>query len=97
MSALPGDNTEDLRLYLLVLRCQAGDEQAFARLFAWFGPRTLVLLRGMVNDEAEDVQQEVWLSVYRQLSTLSNPRAFRTWLFRTTRHRAIDCLRRQRR
>src|SRR5262249_35778802 len=31
------------------------------------------------------------------IRTLGNPRAFRTWLFRTTRHRAIDFLRARRR
>ena len=43
------------------------------------------------------MQQEVWLTVFRSLRTLGNPRAFRTWLFRTTRHRAIDFLRARRR
>ena len=83
----------DARLYLLVLRCQAGDESAFAALLRSFGERTLAHLRTLVGDDAEDVQQEVWLTVYRRLPALSNPRAFRTWLFRTTRHRAIDYLR----
>jgi RNA polymerase sigma-70 factor (ECF subfamily) len=62
-----------------------------------FGGRTLAHLRGLVGDDADDVQQEVWLTVYRQLSGLGNPRAFRTWLFQTTRHRAIDFLRARRR
>jgi RNA polymerase sigma-70 factor (ECF subfamily) len=88
---------ETVRLHLLVLRCQAGDEQAFARLFDWFGQRTLAHLRSLIGDDAEDVQQEVWLTVYRSLSALGNPAAFRTWLFRTTRHRAIDFLRRRKR
>ena len=83
----------DLRLRLLVLRSQTGDERAFAQLMTEFQSRTLRYLRGMVGDAAEDVQQEVWLSVYRRISTLANPGAFRTWLFRTTRHRALDFLR----
>ena len=89
--------SDDLRQHLLVLRCQAGDETAFARLYEWFGQRTLRYLVGLVDDDADDVQQEVWLAVYRGLRHLSNPRAFRTWLFQTTRHRAIDFLRRRRR
>jgi RNA polymerase sigma-70 factor (ECF subfamily) len=87
----------DLRVHLLVLRCQTGDERAFAQLLETFGPRTLAHLRGLLGDDADDVQQEVWLTVYRSLRTLANPRAFRTWLFRTTRHRAIDFLRARRR
>jgi RNA polymerase sigma-70 factor (ECF subfamily) len=92
----PGDlASERLRLQLLVLRCQAGDEQAFTTLFNRFSPRTLAYLRGLVGDDAEDVQQEVWLAVYRNLQALANPGAFRTWLFQTTRHRALDLLRKR--
>ena len=86
-----------LRLHLVVLRCQAGDERAFAQLFEWFNGRTVRYLRNLVGEAAEDVQQEVWLAVYRGISSLTNPGAFRTWLFQTTRHRAIDYLRRQKR
>jgi RNA polymerase sigma-70 factor (ECF subfamily) len=62
-----------------------------------FEARTLGYLHGLVGDDAEDVQQEVWLSVYRHLGLLADPGAFRTWLFRTTRHRAIDFLRKRKR
>ena len=86
-----------LRLHLVVLRCQTGDERAFAQLFEWFNGRTERYLRNLVGDAADDVQQEVWLAVYRGLSSLTNPRAFRTWLFQTTRHRAIDYLRKHKR
>lgn len=84
-------------LGLLVLRCQAGDEAAFAQLFRAFGPRTLAYLRGLLPEEAEDVQHEVWGTVYRQLAGLADPRVFRTWLYRVTRHKAIDQLRKLRR
>jgi RNA polymerase sigma-70 factor, ECF subfamily len=88
---------EELRLHLQVLRCQAGDERAFAALFDRFAGRTLRYLRGLVGDAAEDVQQEVWLGVFRGIGALADPRAFRTWLYRATRHRAVDFLRRARR
>lgn len=87
----------DLALRFLVLRCQAGDDAAFKKLMGAFEARTLGYLRGVVGDDAEDVQQEVWLAVYRHLAGLADPGAFRTWLFRTTRHRAIDFLRRRKR
>lgn len=90
-------NAEALRIHLLVLRCQTGDERAFAELFGRFGSRTLRYLNGLVGDDAEDVQQEVWLTVYRGIRGLSNPGAFRTWLFQSTRHRAIDFLRKRKR
>jgi RNA polymerase sigma-70 factor (ECF subfamily) len=86
-----------LRLKLLVLRCQAGDEAAFAALYREFAPRTLAYARGIVGDDAEDVQQETWLAVYRGLKTLHDPGAFVVWVLRTTRHRAFNHLRRYRR
>ena len=90
-------DTERIRFHLLVVRCQTGDEEAFARLLDRFGPRTLRYLRRLVDDDAEDVHQEVWFRVYRDIGRLAIPAAFVTWLLRTTRHAAIDHLRRRRR
>jgi len=79
---------EALRQYLLVLRCQAGDEQAFAALYNEFNPRTLRYLRGLLDTQgAQDVHQEVWLTVFQKIATLANPRGFRTWLYQVTRQR----------
>lgn len=86
-----------LRLKLLVLRCQTGNEEAFGTLYREFAPRTLAYARGIVGEDAEDVQQETWLAVYRGLKTLHDPGAFVVWLLRTTRHRAFNHLRRYRR
>ena len=91
------DRPSTLRTALLVIRCQAGDDAAFSRLMGQLGPPTLAYLRGLLGDGAEDVHQEVWATVYRRIRELENPRAFVTWLFRTTRHRAIDRLRTLRR
>jgi RNA polymerase sigma-70 factor (ECF subfamily) len=81
----------------LVLRCQTGDEAAFRRLYELFGDRSLRYLHGLLGADAEDVHQDVWLTVYRRIGGLANPAGFRTWLFATTRNRALDHLRRLRR
>ncbi len=70
---------------------------AFTRLYEMFSGKTLRYLRGLVGDDAPDVQQELWLSVFKNIKGIVNPGAFRTWLFRTTRHRAVDFLRGARR
>ena len=88
---------DELRLHLLVLRCQAGDDRAFAELHSRFAGPSLRYLKGLVDEDAEDVHQDLWLTIYRRIRGLSNPRAFRTWLFQATRHRAIDALRRRKR
>jgi RNA polymerase sigma-70 factor (ECF subfamily) len=89
---------DPIRLHLLVLRCQAGDEDAFRSLYDEFGTRSLRYLTGLVgNDAADDIQQETWLAVYRRLGSLSEPARFPTWLLSTARNRAIDWLRKRKR
>jgi RNA polymerase sigma-70 factor, ECF subfamily len=66
-------------------------------LYEIFGEKTMSYLTGILGDHAPDVQQELWLSVYESIRHVANPNAFRTWLFRATRHRAIDFLRREKR
>jgi RNA polymerase sigma-70 factor, ECF subfamily len=97
MTELNQASAHDVALHLLVLRCQTGDERAFRLLMERFGAKTLAYLRGVVGQDADDVQQDVWLAVYTSIRSLANPSAFRTWLFRTTRHRAMDYLRRRKR
>ena len=43
---------------------------------------------------AEDTAQSVWLTVYRKIKTLDEPRAFRRWLYRIAHNEAISALRR---
>jgi RNA polymerase sigma-70 factor (ECF subfamily) len=93
MAAKPPPGEDEVRLHLLVLRCQAGDERAFRHLFDSYSGRTLGYLRGLLGDSADDVHQEVWLAVFRNLGGLANPAAFRSWLFRIARFRALDFLR----
>lgn len=77
-----------------VLRCQAGDETAFRQLYSRYKPRTFAFLKGLVKSvEAEDLNQEVWLTVYRRISSLSNTNGFRMWLFQIARNRALDYFR----
>lgn len=97
MTVAGSPDADRLRLHLTVLRCQAGDESAFTRLFEEFAASTLAYARGLVGDDADDVQQEAWLAVYRGIRQLHDPGAFRVWLFRTVRHRALNWLRRFRR
>lgn len=96
----PGDprRASRLREHLLVLRCQAGDDEAFADLYRRHGDPTRRYVQGFLEpDAAEDVVQEVWMTVYRKIREVTNPAGFQAWLFRTARHRAIDALRREER
>lgn len=89
---------EELRRHMVILRCQAGDEKAFEWLYERFQDRTRRYLEGILEGAGVmDVQQEVWLTVYRKISQLDNPGGFKTWLYRLTRNKAMDHLRSQRR
>lgn len=86
---------ESLRIRLVVTRCQVGDENAFRSLYGIFSEKTQRYLTTVLDaDLAADVHQEVWITVYRQIAGLANPGGFRTWLYRITRNRAVDALRR---
>jgi RNA polymerase sigma-70 factor, ECF subfamily len=86
------------RLYerLLVLRCQAGDETAFAELVERYDPRLRYYLRRLAGDGADDAVQEVWIDVWRGVARLNDAAAFAAWLYRIARDRAFRTLRRTR-
>lgn len=68
-----------------------GDEAGFAALWRALQPALLRYLRVVVGDAAEDVASETWLQASRDLSRFAGgSTAFRGWLFRVARNRAID-------
>ncbi len=85
--------------HLMVLRAQLGDHDAFHGLFQRYNPRLLYFLRHRFGHAsgAEDVLQDVWLTVVKKVATLERPEAFRAWVYRIARNRAISRLRRERR
>ncbi|MBN1173534.1 MAG: RNA polymerase sigma factor [Micromonosporaceae bacterium] len=93
ISALGDDDLADA---LTAAIC--GDRAGFAALWRWLQPPLLRYLRVVAGDAAEDVASETWLQVARDIGRFAGqPTAFRVWLFRIARHRAIDEHRRARR
>jgi len=92
------DRADQLYEGVLVLRCQTGDEGAFAELFARYGPRLSYYLRKLLDDPStcEDVLQDVWFDVFRGVPRLADPKAFPAWLYRIARDRAWRTLRKRR-
>jgi RNA polymerase sigma-70 factor (ECF subfamily) len=93
------DPAERLYERVLVLRCQAGDEAAFAELVERYAPRLRYYLRKMLGGThtVEDALQEVWLDVFRAVPRLADPAAFPAWLYRIARDRGCRTLRSLRR
>ena len=76
------------------------DRAAFGRLFAFYGPRVKAYLRrlGAEDAAAEDMTQEVMLTVWRRAHQFDRARAaLSTWIFTIARNKRIDAIRRDRR
>jgi RNA polymerase sigma-70 factor (ECF subfamily) len=79
---------------------QGQDRAAFGRLFAFYGPRVKAYLRrlGAEDAMAEDLTQEVMLTVWRRAHQFDRGRAaLSTWIYTIARNKRIDGLRRERR
>jgi RNA polymerase sigma-70 factor (ECF subfamily) len=76
------------------------DRSAFAGLFAHFAPRVKAYMRRLGADDgrAEDVAQEVMITVWRRAGLYDQRQAaVSTWIFAIARNKRIDQLRRERR
>jgi RNA polymerase sigma-70 factor (ECF subfamily) len=81
----------------LVQRAQRGDEQAFATLFQLHKKRVYSVCLLMTKDvpEAEDLTQEAFLQVFRNVGTFRGDSAFSTWLYRVAVNTVLMKLRRR--
>lgn len=79
---------------------QRRDKAAFGRLFEYFAPRVKAYLRrqGANDDVADDLAQEVMVTVWRRAHQFDPTRAaLSTWIFTIARNKRIDSIRRERR
>lgn len=75
------------------------DREAFAALFRRFAPQVkrYLLARGAGGSEAEELTQEVMLTVWRRADSFDPTRATAsTWIFAIARNRWIDTMRQRR-
>lgn len=84
---------------LCLLRWRQGDAQAFERLVRLWERRLLYYIRRIVvaEEDAWDVLQEVWTTVWRRSSSLRDVTVFRGWVYRIAHNSAVSHLRRQNR
>jgi len=82
---------------LLVLRCQTGDESAFAELVGRYHARLRRFVSGLLADQhsVDDVLQDVWFDAWRGIGRLRDATALEAWLFRIARDRSYRVLRRR--
>jgi RNA polymerase sigma factor (sigma-70 family) len=82
----------------LVARVSEGDGGALEALYGRYGRACFGLARRILTDEqfAQDVVQEVFLTVWRDASRFDATRGgFSTWLLSMTHHKAVDAVRRE--
>ncbi|AWI84352.1 RNA polymerase subunit sigma [Alloyangia pacifica] len=92
----PAERTEQTQ-WLLAVRDRR-DREAFGRLFDFFAPRLkAMLIRGGLRDgSAEDVVQDVMISVWNKAAQFDPHRAEASaWIYRIARNRQIDLYRRK--
>jgi len=83
---------------ILVRRVAAGDERALGGLYDRYAGLIYGVGTRYLGDrgQAEDLVQDVFLSVWRNAGRFDPSRAsFSTWIYRITRNRATDLIRRR--
>ena len=79
----------------LVHAAQRSDQHAFAQLVEKYEVRVYNLARKMMRDpqDAEDVLQETFISVFRHLKDFQGDSSFSTWLYRIATNASLMKLR----
>jgi RNA polymerase sigma-70 factor (ECF subfamily) len=83
---------ERLLEQVLILQYQTGNTEAFERIFSRYNARLKYFLRRLsgARRDVDDLSQEVWLTVFKELGRLRNPGAFRVWLYRIARNKVFQ-------
>lgn len=84
--------------HALVRRAQQGDMDAFEALVKRHEGRAWRVAKNMLpsDEDAQDIAQEAFLRVHKNLANFDFQHAFTTWLYRIVTNLAIDHLRRRR-
>jgi RNA polymerase sigma-70 factor (ECF subfamily) len=91
----PFDGVEAARLVTAI--AEAGDRQAFARVFAFYAPRlkTFLSRQGFGASDCDDLIQDTMLAVWRKAGQFdAKAGAVSTWIFTICRNLGIDRRRR---
>ncbi len=94
----PARRPENPAAAALLVRIRAGDRSAVDELYGLFGRQAFALARRILLDDglAEDVVQEVFLSVWRNPAAFDERRAaVSSWLLAMVHHKAVDAVRRE--
>lgn len=80
----------------LVLRAQSGDRAAFDELLREIERPLHRYISGIVPQAADDVLQDVFITIVRKIAWLNDASLFRPWAYRIASRSAFRTLKRQR-
>ncbi len=95
----PEQQAEQDALAALVAECMAGDQSAWHRMVTGQHKRVYGICYRFTGDatDAEDITQDVFLKVYRNLASFDREKgSFQTWITTLTRNMLVDNYRRKR-
>ena len=81
----------------LIKAAQAGDQNAFGQLVRAYDQSVLRLAMNLLRspEDAQDVYQEAFLRVYRNINNFRFDCSFHTWLYRIVTNLCLDQMRRR--
>jgi len=74
-----------------------GDNQAFNAIIRRFQKRVFTMALVMTKNmaDADDVTQEVFITLYQKISTIRKPEKIQSWLLQTAVYKATDLIRKR--
>ena len=96
-SLAPKPGIQDMDETALIKAAQAGDQDAFGQLVRAYDQSVLRLAMNLLRspEDAQDVYQEAFLRVYRNLNNFRFDCSFHTWLYRIVTNLCLDQMRRR--
>ncbi len=93
----PNTGLPNLDETALIKAAQAGDQNAFGQLVRAYDQSVLRLAMNLLRspEDAQDVYQEAFLRVYRNLHSFRFDCSFHTWLYRIVTNLCLDQMRRR--
>lgn len=91
------DSSNPALLVRWIKAAKGGEIAAFQRIYDLFSRKVLNFIYRMVasTEEAEDLTQETFVTVYRKINTLKDDARFEPWLFRIARNYVYQKYRRR--
>ncbi len=89
-----GRNSDQIFDELLIIRCQEKDQEAVGLLWKRWQPRLLKWAYDFIKDQdqAYEIAQESWISIFKSIHKLKDPALFRFWAYRIVQRRSADAI-----